>query len=122
MSPSGIVAKHGKSHLLRTRGQARVLRRKGALDAAALQRRVRAAMEQPLEYDTVTCNCIHFALGLLGLGHLAGAMVGAASRSGVTSLGYFGICSRQCHQTSPFFPGVPSAAVMEVMVCRGHIL
>ncbi|KAL9837919.1 uncharacterized protein GJ701_010273 isoform 4-T4 [Geothlypis trichas] len=78
VSPSGIVAKHGKSHLLRTRGRARVLRRKGALDAAALQRRVRAAMEQPLEYDTVTCNCIHFALGLLGLGHLAGAMVSPA--------------------------------------------
>ncbi|CAN8187893.1 unnamed protein product, partial [Coccothraustes coccothraustes] len=75
MSPSGVVAKHGKSHLLRTRGRARVLRRKGALDAAALQRRVRAAMEQPVEYDTVSCNCIHFALALLGLGHLAGAMI-----------------------------------------------
>ncbi|XP_039579220.1 uncharacterized protein LOC120509059 isoform X2 [Passer montanus] len=74
----GIVAKHGKSHLLRARGPARVLRRKAGLDVAALQRRVRAAMDQPLEYDTLTCNCIHFALALLGLGHLAGAMVSPA--------------------------------------------
>ncbi|XP_074405773.1 uncharacterized protein LOC141730592 [Zonotrichia albicollis] len=78
VSPSGVVAKHGKQHLLRTRGRARVLRRKGALDVAALQRRVRAAMEQPLDYDAVSCNCIHFALALLGLGHLAGAMVSPA--------------------------------------------
>ncbi|XP_064578641.1 uncharacterized protein LOC135452471 isoform X1 [Zonotrichia leucophrys gambelii] len=78
VSPSGVVAKHGKRHLLRTRGRARVLRRKGALDVAALQRRVRAAMEQPLDYDAVSCNCIHFALALLGLGHLAGAMVSPA--------------------------------------------
>ncbi|XP_065497954.1 uncharacterized protein LOC135992593 [Caloenas nicobarica] len=77
-SPSGVVAKHGKSHLLRTRGPAKVLRRKGGLDAAALQRRVRAAMDQALEYDAVTCNCVHFALALLGLGQLAGAMVGAS--------------------------------------------
>lgn len=81
MSPSGIVAKHGKSHLLRTRGPAKVLRRKGGLDVAALQRRIRAAMDQPVEYNTITCNCIHFALALLGLGHLAGAMVGATTRS-----------------------------------------
>ncbi|XP_068060389.1 uncharacterized protein [Anomalospiza imberbis] len=74
----GIVAKHGKSHLLRTRGPAKVLRRKGGLDVAALQRRIRAAMDQPVEYDTITCNCIHFALALLGLGHLAGAMVSPA--------------------------------------------
>ncbi|XP_072789984.1 uncharacterized protein [Taeniopygia guttata] len=77
-SPSGVVAKHGKSHLLRTRGPAKVLRRKGGLDVAALQRRIRVAMDQPVEYDTVTCNCIHFALALLGLGHLAGAMVSPA--------------------------------------------
>ncbi|XP_063268707.1 uncharacterized protein LOC134558610 isoform X2 [Prinia subflava] len=77
-SPSGIVAKHGKSHLLRTRGPAKVLRRKGGLDVAALQRRIRAAMEQPVEYNTITCNCIHFALALLGLGHLAAAMVSPA--------------------------------------------
>ncbi|KAM6060068.1 uncharacterized protein LJ206_014490 [Theristicus caerulescens] len=73
-SPSGIVAKHGKSHLLRTRGPAKVLQRKGGLDAAALQHRIRAAMDQAVEYDAVTCNCVHFALTLLGLGHLAGAM------------------------------------------------
>nr|XP_021139027.1 uncharacterized protein LOC102098630 isoform X3 [Columba livia] len=77
-SPSGIVAKHGKNHLLRTRGPAKVLRRKGGMDVAALQRRVRAAMDQALEYNAVTCNCIHFALALLGLGQLAGAMVGAS--------------------------------------------
>ncbi|XP_063026231.1 uncharacterized protein LOC134425493 isoform X1 [Melospiza melodia melodia] len=78
VSPSGVVAKHSKRHLLRTRGRARVLRRRVALDVAALQRRVRAAMEQPLDYDAVSCNCIHFALALLGLGHLAGAMVSPA--------------------------------------------
>ncbi|XP_029869838.1 collagen alpha-2(I) chain-like isoform X5 [Aquila chrysaetos chrysaetos] len=77
-SPSGIVAKHGKSHLLRTRGPAKVLRRKGGLDAASLQRRIREAMDQAVEYDAVTCNCIHFALTLLGLGQLAGAMVSPA--------------------------------------------
>ncbi|CAM9398508.1 unnamed protein product [Bubo scandiacus] len=77
-SPSGIVAKHSKSHLLRTRGPAKVLRRKGGLDAAALQRRIRAAMDQALEYDAVTCNCVHFALSLLGLGQFAGAMVSPA--------------------------------------------
>ncbi|KAM9375066.1 uncharacterized protein LRP34_005502 [Phaethornis superciliosus] len=77
MSPSGIVAKHSKSHLLRTRGPAKVLRRKGGMDAAALRRRIRVAMDQELEYDAVTCNCVHFALALLGLGHLGGAMVGA---------------------------------------------
>ncbi|XP_064933172.1 uncharacterized protein LOC102098630 isoform X3 [Columba livia] len=77
-SPSGIVAKHGKNHLLRTRGPAKVLRRKGGMDVATLQRRVRAAMDQALEYNAVTCNCIHFALALLGLGQLAGAMVSPA--------------------------------------------
>ncbi|XP_069653823.1 uncharacterized protein [Haliaeetus albicilla] len=77
-SPSGIVAKHGKSHLLRTRGPAKVLRRKGGLDAASLQRRIREAMDQVVEYNVVTCNCIHFALTLLGLGQLAGAMVSPA--------------------------------------------
>ncbi|XP_032556025.1 uncharacterized protein LOC116792798 isoform X2 [Chiroxiphia lanceolata] len=77
-SPSGIVAKHGKNHLLRTRGPAKVLRRKGGMDVAALQQRIRAAMEQVVEYDAITCNCIHFALALLGLGQLAGAMVSPA--------------------------------------------
>ena len=76
-SPSGIVAKHGKSHLLRTRGPAKVLRKKGSLDAAALQQRIRAAMDQVVEYDAVTCNCVHFALALLGLGQLTTTMVGA---------------------------------------------
>ncbi|XP_021263411.1 uncharacterized protein LOC110403947 isoform X4 [Numida meleagris] len=71
-SPTGIVAKHSKSHLLRTRGPAKVLRMKGGLDAAALQWRVRAAMDMVLEYDAVTCNCIHFALALLGLGQPTG--------------------------------------------------
>ncbi|XP_015728264.1 uncharacterized protein LOC107318667 isoform X2 [Coturnix japonica] len=74
-SPTGIVAKHGKSHLVRTRGPAKVLRMKGGLDAAALQWRIRAAMDMVLEYDAVTCNCIHFALALLGLGQLAGDMM-----------------------------------------------
>uniref|UniRef100_G1MRQ2 LRAT domain-containing protein n=1 Tax=Meleagris gallopavo TaxID=9103 RepID=G1MRQ2_MELGA len=73
-SPTGIVAKHSKSHLLRTRGPAKVLRMKAGLDAAALQWRIRAAMDMVLEYDAVTCNCIHFALALLGLGQLTGDM------------------------------------------------
>ncbi|XP_054692905.1 uncharacterized protein LOC129210755 isoform X2 [Grus americana] len=77
-SPSGIVAKHGKSHLLRTRGPAKVLRKKGSLDAAALQQRIRAAMDQVVEYDAVTCNCVHFALALLGLGQLTTTMVSPA--------------------------------------------
>eukprot|EP00076_Gallus_gallus_P015324 XP_015134325.1 uncharacterized protein LOC415324 isoform X10 [Gallus gallus] len=74
-SPTGIVAKHGKSHLVRTRGPAKVLRMKGGLDAAALQWRIQAAMDMVLEYDAVTCNCIHFALALLGLGQLNGDMM-----------------------------------------------
>ncbi|KAM6196119.1 uncharacterized protein WM294_009668 [Sarcoramphus papa] len=77
-SPLGIVAKHSKSHLLRTRGLAKVLRRKEGLDVAALQRRIRVAMDQAVEYDAITCNCVHFALTLLGLGQLAGAMVSPA--------------------------------------------
>ncbi|GAB0193913.1 hypothetical protein GRJ2_001856600 [Grus japonensis] len=79
MSPSGIVAKHGKSHLLRTRGPAKVLRKKGSLDAAALQQRIRAAMDQVVEYDAVTCNCVHFALALLGLGQFTTDTVGATT-------------------------------------------
>ncbi|KAM6125478.1 uncharacterized protein FYN12_007042 [Phoenicopterus ruber ruber] len=80
-SSLGIVAKHGKSHLLRTRGPAKVLRRKGGMDAAALQQRIRAAMDQEVEYDAITCNCVHFALALLGLGQLAGATRGCATGS-----------------------------------------
>ncbi|XP_008946526.1 PREDICTED: uncharacterized protein LOC103780590 [Merops nubicus] len=75
LSSLGIVAKHGKSHLLRTRGPAKVLRKKGELDEAALQQRIRVAMDQVVEYDAITCNCIHFALTLLGLGQRAAAMV-----------------------------------------------
>ncbi|PKU34738.1 hypothetical protein llap_14960 [Limosa lapponica baueri] len=78
-SPLGIVAKHSKSHLLRTRGPAKVLRRKGGLDVATLQQRIRVAMDQVVEYDAITCNCVHFALALLGLGQLAGATVGATT-------------------------------------------
>ncbi|XP_063202846.1 uncharacterized protein LOC134520903 [Chroicocephalus ridibundus] len=78
-SPSGIVAKHSKSHLLRTRGPAKVLRRKGGLDVAALQQRIRAAMDQVVEYDAITCNCVHFALALLELGQLTSATVGATT-------------------------------------------
>ncbi|KAI1234970.1 hypothetical protein IHE44_0002596, partial [Lamprotornis superbus] len=120
MSPSGIVAKHSKSHLLRTRGPAKVLRRKGGLDVAALQRRIRAAMDQPVEYDTITCNCVHFALALLGLGHLAGAMVGATTRSGAT-WDTLAPAPAKCHQITSYFPGVPSAAVMEVTVLLGNM-
>ncbi|XP_040457541.1 uncharacterized protein LOC121091612 isoform X1 [Falco naumanni] len=78
-SPLGIVAKHSKNHLLRTRGPARVLRRKEGLDVAALQKRIRVAMDQAMEYNAVTCNCVHFALSLLGLGQIASTMVGATT-------------------------------------------
>ncbi|XP_040457542.1 uncharacterized protein LOC121091612 isoform X2 [Falco naumanni] len=77
-SPLGIVAKHSKNHLLRTRGPARVLRRKEGLDVAALQKRIRVAMDQAMEYNAVTCNCVHFALSLLGLGQIASTMVSPA--------------------------------------------
>lgn len=115
------MAKHGKSHLLRTRGPAKVLRRKGGLDVAALQRRIRVAMDQPVEYDTITCNCIHFALALLGLGHLAGAMVGAATDQVPPPWDTLAPAPAKCHQTSSFFPGVSSTAVMEVTVLLGHV-
>ncbi|XP_057234749.1 uncharacterized protein LOC130580939 [Malurus melanocephalus] len=98
----GIVAKHGKSHLVRTRGSARVLRRKGGLDVAALQRRVRAAMDRPVEYNTVTCNCIHFALALLGLGHLAGAMVWPPPEQVPPPWDALAPAPAECHQTSSF--------------------
>ncbi|XP_055673124.1 uncharacterized protein LOC130152843 isoform X1 [Falco biarmicus] len=78
-SPLGIVAKHSKNHLLRTRGPAKVLRRKEGLDVAALQKRIRVAMDQAMEYNAVTCNCVHFALSLLGLGQIASTMVGATT-------------------------------------------
>uniref|UniRef100_A0A8C4V3F9 LRAT domain-containing protein n=1 Tax=Falco tinnunculus TaxID=100819 RepID=A0A8C4V3F9_FALTI len=77
-SPLGIVAKHSKNHLLRTRGPAKVLRRKEGLDVAALQKRIRVAMDQAMEYNAVTCNCVHFALSLLGLGQIASTMVSPA--------------------------------------------
>ncbi|KAM9275395.1 LOW QUALITY PROTEIN: uncharacterized protein RDI95_009266 [Morus bassanus] len=73
-SPSRVMVKHSKSHLLRVQGPAKVLSRKGGLDAA-LQQRIWAAMDQALEYDAVTCNCVHFALSLLGLGQLTGTMM-----------------------------------------------
>lgn len=81
---------------------------------AALQRRIRVAMDQPVEYDTITCNCIHFALALLGLGHLAGAMVGAATDQVPPPWDTLAPAPAKCHQTSSFFPGVSSTAVMEV--------
>ncbi|XP_065544606.1 uncharacterized protein LOC136018877 isoform X1 [Lathamus discolor] len=113
MSPSGIVAKHSKSHLLRSRGPAKVLRRKGGMDVAVLRQRIRVAMDQPVEYDAVTCNCVHFALTLLGLGQLAGATVGA------TTLGTPTPTPAMCHHSPPCLPGIPSTAVMEVVMCSG---
>lgn len=106
-SPSGIVAKHGKSHLLWTRGPAKVLRRKGGLDAASLQRRIREAMDQAVEYNAVTCNCIHFALTLLGLGQLAGAMVGATTIEGATTPGDPDTSSGQASPQAIFSPRCP---------------
>ncbi|KAM4661641.1 uncharacterized protein AAGF69_007768 [Amazona ochrocephala] len=109
----GIVAKHSKSHLLRSRGPAKVLRRKGEMDVALLQQRIRVAMDQPVEYDAVTCNCVHFALTLLGLGQLAGATVGATTPRTLTST------PAMCHHSPSCLPGIPSTAVMEVVMCSG---
>ncbi|XP_053933897.1 uncharacterized protein LOC104064848 isoform X6 [Cuculus canorus] len=112
-SPSGIVAKHGKNHLLRMRGAAKVLRRKEGLDVATLQHRIRMAMDQAVEYDAITYNCVHFALALLGLGQLAGATVGA------TTLRNPDFHPTECHHSPASLPGVPSTAVMEAVMCTG---
>ncbi|XP_069722605.1 uncharacterized protein [Phaenicophaeus curvirostris] len=113
-SPSGIVAKHGKNHLLRTRGPAKVLRRKEGLDVATLQHRIRVAMDQAVEYDAITYNCIHFALSLLGLGQLAGATVGA------TTLRNPGFHPTECHHSPASLSGVSSTAVMEAATHPGN--
>ncbi|XP_053933901.1 uncharacterized protein LOC104064848 isoform X10 [Cuculus canorus] len=110
---AGIVAKHGKNHLLRMRGAAKVLRRKEGLDVATLQHRIRMAMDQAVEYDAITYNCVHFALALLGLGQLAGATVGA------TTLRNPDFHPTECHHSPASLPGVPSTAVMEAVMCTG---
>lgn len=83
------------------------------MDVAALQQRIRVAMDQPVEYDAVTCNCVHFALTLLGLGQLAGATVGATTPGTLTPT------PAMCHHSSFCLPGIPSTAVMEVVMCSG---
>ncbi|XP_076980429.1 uncharacterized protein LOC143652592 [Tamandua tetradactyla] len=63
----GVVCKQGERPLLRSRSLWRVLRRRGGVDRAALQRRVREAMDSdPPPYHPTRSNCVHFALHLLG--------------------------------------------------------
>ncbi|XP_032692792.1 uncharacterized protein LOC116854755 [Lontra canadensis] len=68
-SCEGIVSKHGQRPLQRSRSLWRVLRRRGGVDHAALERRVREAMDtDPPPYHPTRSNCVHFALRLLGPG------------------------------------------------------
>ncbi|XP_037689097.1 uncharacterized protein LOC119531666 [Choloepus didactylus] len=65
----GVVCKQGQRQLLRSRSLWRVLRRRGGVDRAALQRRMREAMDSdPPPYHPTRSNCVHFALHLLGQG------------------------------------------------------
>ncbi|KAG8516391.1 hypothetical protein J0S82_016125, partial [Galemys pyrenaicus] len=62
----GVVSKQGQRPLLRSRSLWRVLRRRGGVDRAVLQRRVREAMDaDPPAYHPTRSNCVHFALRLL---------------------------------------------------------
>ncbi|XP_044088364.1 uncharacterized protein LOC122894692 [Neovison vison] len=68
-SCEGIVSKQGQRPLQRSRSLWRVLRRRGGVDPAALERRVREAMDaDPPPYHPTRSNCVHFALRLLGPG------------------------------------------------------
>lgn len=65
-SCEGVVSKQGQRPLLRSRSLWRVLRRRGGIDRAALERRVREAMDaDPPPYHPTRSNCVHFALRLL---------------------------------------------------------
>jgi hypothetical protein len=62
----GVVSKQGQRPLQRSRSLWRVLRRRGGVDRALLERRVREAMEaDPQPYHPTRNNCVHFALRLL---------------------------------------------------------
>ncbi|XP_047595074.1 uncharacterized protein LOC125105551 isoform X1 [Lutra lutra] len=68
-SCEGIVSKQGQRPLQRSGSLWRVLRRRGGVDRAALERRVREAMDaDPPLYHPTRSNCVHFALRLLGPG------------------------------------------------------
>lgn len=68
-SCEGVVSKQGQRPLQRSRSLWRVLRRRGGVDRAALERRVREAMDaDPPPYHPTRSNCVHFALSLLGQG------------------------------------------------------
>ncbi|XP_058396535.1 uncharacterized protein LOC131405592 [Diceros bicornis minor] len=61
-----VVSKQGQRPLLRSRSLWRVLHRRGGIDRAALERRVREAMDaDPPPYHPTRSNCVHFALRLL---------------------------------------------------------
>uniref|UniRef100_A0A8C2VKR0 LRAT domain-containing protein n=1 Tax=Chinchilla lanigera TaxID=34839 RepID=A0A8C2VKR0_CHILA len=62
----GVVCKQGQRPLQRSRQLWRVLRRRGGVDHARLERRVREAMAMdPPAYHPTRYNCVHFALHLL---------------------------------------------------------
>nr|XP_051690227.1 uncharacterized protein LOC127487727 isoform X2 [Oryctolagus cuniculus] len=65
-SSEGVVCKQGQRPLLRSRLLWRVLRRRGGVDRALLERRVREAMDaDPPVYHPTRSNCVHFALSLI---------------------------------------------------------
>uniref|UniRef100_A0A286XR71 LRAT domain-containing protein n=1 Tax=Cavia porcellus TaxID=10141 RepID=A0A286XR71_CAVPO len=72
----GVVCKQGQRALQRSRQLWRVLRRRGGVDHAGLERRVREAMTMdPPTYHPTRYNCVHFALSLLGLDRSSGLEV-----------------------------------------------
>lgn len=68
-APAKGLYPNGQRPLLRSRSLWRVLHRRGGIDRAALERRVREAMDaDPPPYHPTHSNCVHFALRLLGPG------------------------------------------------------
>lgn len=68
-APAKALYPNGQRLLLRSRSLWRVLRRRGGVDRAALERRVHEAMDaDPPPYHPARSNCVHFALHLLGHG------------------------------------------------------
>ncbi|KAM4826311.1 uncharacterized protein RHO17_000773 [Thomomys bottae] len=78
----GVVSKQGRRPLQRSRELWRVLRRRGGVDRAGLDRRVRAAMDaDPPPYHPARNNCVHFALRLLDVDGSPGEASPSRSRS-----------------------------------------
>ncbi|XP_035294298.1 uncharacterized protein LOC113831894 isoform X1, partial [Cricetulus griseus] len=67
-SCEGVVHKEGLQWLKQSRNLIRVLRKRGGVDCKMLEQRVQNAMSsKPPEYHPTKNNCMHFALGLLGM-------------------------------------------------------